>query len=45
MAERTKERRDLVLRMLFDENEISRQDYERFVNMPLGLASGAISKR
>ena len=40
-AERTKERRDLVLRMLFDENEISRQDYERFVNMPLGLASGA----
>ena len=27
--------------MLFDENEISRQDYERFVNMPLGLASGA----
>lgn len=39
--ERVKERRDLVLRMLFDENEIDRNDYERFVNMPLGLASGA----
>lgn len=40
-AERTKERRDLVLRMLFDENEINREQYERYINMPLGLASGA----
>ena len=40
-AERTKERRDLVLRMLFDENEINRDEYERYVNRPLGLASGA----
>jgi penicillin-binding protein 1B len=40
-AERAKERRDLVLRMLFDENEINRQQYEQYVNMPLGLASGA----
>ncbi|BFT28885.1 penicillin-binding protein 1B [Alteromonas sp. D210916BOD_24] len=40
-ATRTKERRDLVLRMLFDENEINREQYERYVNMPLGLASGA----
>jgi len=39
--ERVKERRDLVLRMLFDENEINRNEYERFVNAPLGLASGA----
>ena len=40
-AERAKERRDLVLRMLFDENEINRQQYEQYINMPLGLASGA----
>lgn len=40
-AVRTKERRDLVLRMLFDENEINRDEYERYVNRPLGLASGA----
>ena len=39
--ERVKERRDLVLRMLFDENEIDRSQYERYVSMPLGLASGA----
>ena len=39
--ERVKERRDLVLRMLFDENEIDRSQYERAINMPLGLASGA----
>lgn len=39
--ERAKERRDLVLRMLFEENEINREQYERYVNMPLGLASGA----
>ena len=40
-AERAKERRDLVLRVLFDENEIGREEYERYINMPLGLASGA----
>ena len=39
--ERVKERRDLVLRMLFNENEIDRDQYERYINMPLGLASGA----
>lgn len=39
--ERVKERRDLVLRMLFDENEIGRDEYERYINLPLGLASGA----
>ena len=39
--ERVKERRDLVLRMLFNENEIDRSQYERYINMPLGLASGA----
>lgn len=39
--DRVKERRDLVLRMLFDENEIDRASYEKYVNMPLGLASGA----
>lgn len=39
--ERVKERRDLVLRMLFDENEINRDQYERYINMPLNLASGA----
>lgn len=39
--ERVKTRRDLVLRMLFDENEIDRAEYEKYINMPLGLASGA----
>lgn len=39
--ERVKERRDLVLRILFEENEIDRDQYERYINLPLGLASGA----
>lgn len=39
--ERVKERRDLVLRILFDENEISRLQYEQYINQPLQLASGA----
>ncbi|GGW78562.1 penicillin-binding protein 1B [Alteromonas halophila] len=39
--ERVKERRDLVLRLLFEENEIDRDAYQRYINQPLHLASGA----
>ncbi len=39
--DRVKERRDLVLRILFEENEIGREEYESYINMPLGLATGA----
>ncbi|WP_408609418.1 penicillin-binding protein 1B [Alteromonas pelagimontana] len=38
--ERVLERRNLVLRVMFDANEIDRNQYEQYVNMPLGLASG-----
>ncbi|RDV26735.1 penicillin-binding protein 1B [Alteromonas aestuariivivens] len=37
--ERVKERRDLVMRILFDANEITRQEYERYISTPLGLAT------
>nr|WP_315853256.1 penicillin-binding protein 1B [Alteromonas oceanisediminis] len=39
--ERAVERRDLVLRILFENNEISADDYEMLVNQPLQVASGA----
>ncbi|WP_252728353.1 penicillin-binding protein 1B [Alteromonas sp. C1M14] len=39
--ERVLERRNLVLRILFDANEINRTQYETYINAPLGLASGA----
>ncbi|WP_137168331.1 penicillin-binding protein 1B [Salinimonas lutimaris] len=39
--ERVLERRNLILRLLFDANEINRTQYEKYVHMPLGLASGA----
>ena len=39
--ERAMERRDLVLRILFENNEISADEYEMFVNMPIQVASGA----
>ncbi|WP_411270433.1 penicillin-binding protein 1B [Alteromonas sp. CYL-A6] len=39
--ERVKERRDLVLRLLFEENDIGRDEYEQYINQPLNLASGA----
>lgn len=39
--ERVLERRNLILRLLFDANEINRNQYEKYVHMPLGLASGA----
>ncbi len=39
--DRVKERRDLVLRLLFEQNEIDRDDYQQYVNQPLNLASGA----
>lgn len=39
--ERVLERRNLVLRILFDANEINRTEYEKYINEPLGLASGA----
>ena len=39
--ERAQERRDLVLRILFENNEITANDYERLVNQPLEIASGA----
>ncbi len=40
-AERVLERRNLVLRMLFEANKLDRQSYELYVNMPLDIASGA----
>ncbi|WP_100657987.1 penicillin-binding protein 1B [Alteromonas flava] len=39
--ERAMERRDLVLKVLFENNEISAQDYETLVNQPIQIASGA----
>lgn len=39
--ERAKERRDLVLRILFQRNHIDRDAYERWVNSPVTVASGA----
>lgn len=39
--ERVKERRDLVLRLLFEQNEIDRDAYQQYVNQSLNLASGA----
>ncbi|WP_218309236.1 penicillin-binding protein 1B [Alteromonas antoniana] len=39
--DRVKERRDLVLRILFDENEITRDQYQQYINQPLQLATGA----
>nr|WP_252735856.1 penicillin-binding protein 1B [Aestuariibacter sp. A3R04] len=39
--ERVLERRNLVLRILFEENEIDRREYQQYINAPLGLASGA----
>ena len=39
--ERVIERRNLVLRILFEANELDRKQYEFAVNSPVGLASGA----
>ena len=39
--ERAQSRRDLVLRILFENNEIDAKEYEAFVSMPLQVASGA----
>ncbi len=39
--DRALERRNLVLRILFEANEIGRSEYERLVDTPLSLASGA----
>ena len=39
--ERALERRNLVLRILFEANEIDRAEYETLVDSPLTLASGA----
>ena len=39
--ERATERRDLVLKVLFENNEISAAEYEMYVNQPLNIASGA----
>lgn len=39
--ERATERRDLVLKILFENNELSATDYERLVNLPMEIASGA----
>lgn len=39
--ERAKERRDLVLRILFQRNHIDQQAYEKWVNSPVKVASGA----
>ncbi len=38
--ERVIERRNLVLRILFEANQLNRSDYKRYINSPLGLASG-----
>ncbi|QHJ11856.1 Penicillin-binding protein 1B [Paraglaciecola mesophila] len=42
--ERVTERRNLVLRILFENNELQRNEYEYAVNQPLNLASGASLK-
>ncbi len=39
--ERVLERRNLILRLLFEANEIGSKDYQRYLEMPLTLASGA----
>lgn len=39
--ERAIERRNLVLRVLFEANEITKAEYENWVDSPLGIASGA----
>ncbi len=39
--ERVIERRNLVLRILFENNELQRNEYEYAINQPLNLASGA----
>ncbi|MCW8109781.1 penicillin-binding protein 1B [Alteromonas ponticola] len=38
--ERVIERRNLVLRILFEANKLNRDDYKRYINSPIGLASG-----
>ncbi|MBJ2135624.1 penicillin-binding protein 1B [Paraglaciecola agarilytica] len=42
--ERVTERRNLVLRILFENNELQRNEYEYAINQPLNLASGASLK-
>ncbi|GAC04921.1 penicillin-binding protein 1B [Paraglaciecola chathamensis] len=42
--ERVTERRNLVLRILFENNELQRSEYEYAINQPLNLASGASLK-
>lgn len=39
--ERVEERRNLILRLLFEANEISAAQYQHYIQSPLGLASGA----
>ncbi len=39
--ERVLERRNLILRLLFEANEITAKQYESYLNAPMGLASGA----
>ncbi|MBD3586862.1 penicillin-binding protein 1B [Salinimonas sp. HHU 13199] len=39
--ERVTERRNLILRLLFEANEITAKQYEQYLNAPLDLASGA----
>ncbi|WP_218353354.1 penicillin-binding protein 1B [Alteromonas lipotrueiana] len=39
--ERVLERRNLILRLLFEANEVSAKQYEQYLTMPLKLASGA----
>lgn len=39
--ERVTERRNLVLRVLFENNELQRSQYEYAINQPLNLATGA----
>lgn len=39
--ERATERRDLVLKILFENNQLSTADYQRLVNLPMQIASGA----
>jgi penicillin-binding protein 1B len=43
--ERVKERRDLVLRLLFESNLLTPNDYKNLVSNKLQLASGAILKK
>ncbi len=39
--ERVQERRNLVLRLLFENNQLERHEYEGMINLPLNLATGA----